>query len=67
MTKLQATRKRLGMTQERVALLSGITARTLSSHETGRGRRMPYAARNSVSRILGCDVSYFFTKEGKAK
>lgn len=67
MTKLQKKRKALKLTQERVALLAGITARTLTSHETGKGRRMPYPAQQALARVLDASVNYLFDENGRAR
>ena len=67
MTNLKKRRERLKLTQSRVAMLAGITDRTLTAHETGKGRRCPYPARESLARVLGCNVSFLFDANGVAR
>jgi DNA-binding XRE family transcriptional regulator len=67
MKKLKARRLALGITQARVAMLSGVTERCYHSHENGAGRRCPWPARESIARALGCSVSVLFDERGVAR
>lgn len=66
MTKLQAKRKALDLTQERVAMLAGITSRTLTDHERGVGRKASYNTQAALARVLGCQIGHIF-ENGRAK
>lgn len=66
MMKLKQRREALKLTQARVAMLAGVSERTLSGHERGEGRRCPYPAREAIARVLGIKVASLFDERGVA-
>ena len=67
MTRLKQKREALRLTQARVAMLAGITERTLQSHELGKGRKCPWPAREALARVLGVPLETLFTHDGIAR
>lgn len=57
--RLQAERKRLGLTQEELAFIVGVSKRTLASYEAGT--REPGAALLNHAAAAGVDVFYVVT------
>lgn len=66
MTRIKQRRNALRLTQARLAMLVGITERTLQSHEHGVGRKCPAPAREAIARVLGVQVSDLFDDRGVA-
>ncbi|MDH1526722.1 helix-turn-helix domain-containing protein [Pseudomonas mosselii] len=57
--RLQAERKRLGLTQDELAFIVGVSKRTLASYEAGT--REPGAALLNHATAAGVDVLYVVT------